>query len=299
MSDPANRSSSLVRLTRSWRLTSIGLVIGGVVSVQLGAAVATKLFDEIGPEGTVWLRALFAGLALWAIWRPSLRDARRRGLRDVVLFAVALAAMNLCFYESLDRIPLGIAVTLEFVGPLGVALLSTRRPADLLWAGLAAVGIVLLAPRIGGPLDPAGVALALCAGGFWAAYIVLSARIGRLFSGGDGLAVAMALAALLLLPVGVGGAGADLLDPPVLLAAFGVAMLSSAIPYSVELEALRRLPPGTFGVLMSLEPAVAALIGYLVLGQDLQGAELLAIVLVAVASSGALGTARAVPAPEA
>jgi inner membrane transporter RhtA len=278
-------------MERGAQATSVGLVLAGVVSVQCGAAVATSLFDEVGPVGTVMLRLGFAAIVLAAIWRPALGALRGRRARDVLLFGLALAAMNTSFYLALDRIPLGIAVTLEFVGPLGVAFAASRRRLDVVWAALAAAGILLLSPTPGGDLDLLGVGLALFAGGCWAAYILLSARVGRGFAGGEGLALAMVVAAALLVPAGLIQGGADLLDAGVLAAAFVVAMLSSAIPYSLELEALRRLPQGTFGVLMSLEPAVAAAVGFVGLGQDLAANEIVAIALVVAASVGALRTA--------
>jgi inner membrane transporter RhtA len=264
------------------------------VSVQIGAAVATTLFDEVGPQGTVLLRTGFAALLLLAIWRPSLPRGADGRLRDVALLGLVFAGMNLSFYAALDRIPLGIAVTLEFTGPFAVAIVGSDRRADLLWVALAAGGIVLLSPGIHGSLDGLGVAFALLAGAFWAAYIVLAARVGRRFSGGRGLALAMSVAAIVLVPVGVAG-GDELWHPEVLAVGMAVAALSSAIPYSLELEALRRLRQGTFGVLMSLEPAVAALVGLVILGQDLSATESVAIALVVVASAGALGSARAPP----
>ena len=275
----------------SERAFAVSLVLGGVAVVQIGAAVATTLFDEIGPAGTVLLRLAFSALVLVALWRPALAGVRGERARDVVLFGLSLAAMNVSFYAALDRIPLGIAVTLEFVGPLGVAIAASPRRLDLVWVALAAAGILLLSPVPGGSLDAVGALLALVAGGFWAAYIVLSARIGRGFAGGRGLALAMCVATLLLLPVGIPVAGADLLDPALLGVGAAVAMLSSAIPYSLELEALRRLPQGTFGVLMSLEPAVAATVGFVGLDQGLEATEVLAIALVVAASAGALRTA--------
>jgi inner membrane transporter RhtA len=289
-------SFRLGRLSRAERTTSIGLVIGSVLSVQVGAAVATTLFDELGPSGTVLLRTAFAAVILVAIWRPAVPRATSGPLRDAVLLGIALASMNLSFYAALDRIPLGIAVTLEFTGPFAVAVAGSRRAGDLVWVALAAGGIVLLSPGVHGSLDGLGVAFALLAGAFWAAYIVLAARVGRGFSGGQGLAVAMVVAAVLLLPVGVVGGGDALARPGLLAVGLAVAVLSSAIPYSLELEALRRLQKGTFGVLMSLEPAVAALVGLLLLGQDLSATEVVAIALVVAASAGALGSARA-PAP--
>ena len=273
------------------RATGLVLVLGATVSVQSGAAVATELFGDVGPVGTVMLRLVFAAIVLAAIWRPALAGLRGAHAPDVILFGVALAAMNTSFYLALDRIPLGIAVTLEFVGPLGVAFALTRSRADLLWAGLAAAGILLLAPDLGDGLDSLGVALALFAGACWAAYILLATRVGRAFTGGDGLALAMIVSAVLILPAGIVVGGSELLNAEVLAIGFAVAMLSSAIPYSLELEALRRLPRPTFGVLMSLEPAIAATIGFIALGQDLAAREVLAIVLVVIASAGALRSA--------
>ena len=271
---------------------AVALVLAGVVSVQVGAAFAKGLFDEAGPAGTVFVRVAFAALLLLALWRPTVRDVPRNRLRDIALFGFVLAAMNLSFYLALDRIPLGIAVTLEFVGPLAVAIGTSRRRADLVWAALAAGGIVLLSPSPSGSLSLLGTGLALLAGCFWAAYILLSARIGRSMPGGGPLAMAMAFGTLLLVPAGVAHAG-ELADPGVLAAGLAIAVLSSAIPYSVELEALRTLPRATFGVLMSLEPAVAATVGFVLLGQDLAASEVIAVCLVVVASAGALRTAPA------
>lgn len=263
-----------------------GLVLVAIASTQLGAALAKTLFEDLGPTGTVLLRVGFAAVALVALWRPGLRRWARRDLALAALFGVALAGMNLSFYGAIERLPLGVAVTLEFSGPLAVALFGSRRALDVLWAVLAAAGIVLLADPAGA-LDAVGVALALLAGVFWASYILLSRRAGQAFPGGTGLALAMSLGAIVLVPVGVAGAGAALLDPRALAVGAAVALLSSAIPYSLELEALRRLPPRVFGVLMSIEPAVAALVGFAVLGEILGLREVAAIVLVVVASVGA------------
>jgi inner membrane transporter RhtA len=277
------------------RATAAALVIGGIVSVQVGAAIATTLFDEVGPGGAVFLRILFAALVLVAIWRPALR-LPETGAKDVVALGLILGLMNLSFYESLDRIPLGIAVTIEFVGPLTVAVIGSRRRFDLLWVALAAAGLLLLAPVPGSDLDALGCAFALFAGACWGLYIPVTARVGRAVPGGSGLAIAMAIAVVVALPFGLADGAADLLDGELLAIAFGVAILSSAIPYSFELEALRRLPQSTFGVLMSLEPAVAAAAGFIVLGQDLSMQEAVAIGLVLTASAGALSAAgRLVP----
>jgi inner membrane transporter RhtA len=268
-----------------------GLVLLAVSSVQFGGALARTLFDELGPGGTVLVRVLFAAILLGAAWRPRVAGHRRADLFLAAAFGVSLAAMNLSIYEAMDRIPLGVAVTLEFVGPLGVAVAGSRHALDLLWVALAAAGILLLADFTGGA-DTVGISLALLAGCFWAAYIVFSARIGQIFPGGRGLALAMVVAAVVLVPVGVADGGANLLDPRLLGLGAAVAVLSSAFPYSLELEALRRLPPRLFGVLMSLEPAAAAIAGFIVLGQVLGARELVAIALVVSASAGASRTAR-------
>jgi inner membrane transporter RhtA len=213
----------------------------------------------------------------------------------VLLFGLSLAGMNFTIYAAIDRIPLGVAVTFEFVGPLGVAVLGSRRALDLVWVGLAAAGILLLSDPGGGSLDGTGVALAVVAGVFWAAYILLSARVGQVFSGNDGLALAMLVAVVPLAPIGIAEGGSDLLVPWIIGVGAVAGMLSSAIPYTLELEALRRLPTGVFGVLMSLEPAVAALAGFVVLGEDLVAREVAAIVLVVIASAGATRGASLVP----
>ncbi len=269
------------------------LVVLSIFSVQLGAAVAKGLFGELGPGGTVLLRVGFAALVLLLVWRPPLVGYARGDYLVAVSFGLVLAAMNLSLYGALDRTPLGVAVTLEFAGPLGVAVAGSRRMLDLLWVALAAAGIVLLAPLdvLGETrLDPLGVALALLAGCFWAAYILLSARTGSIFPGGTGLVIALCTGTVALVPVGVAGGGAALLDPELLLAGFAVAMLSSAVPYSLELEALRKLPARLFGVLMSLEPAVAALVGFVVLGERLGARALAAVLFVTVAAVGASGS---------
>jgi len=261
--------------------------LGGVATTQLGASLAKQIFDEAGPAGTVFLRVAFAALILVAIWPPRWRHRDRRELGLVVAFGVSLAFMNLCFYESLDRIPQGVAVTIEFAGPLTVAVLGSRRALDLVWVTLAAAGILLLANAGGAGIDAAGAGLALAAGVFWGAYILLSARVGQAFPGMEGLALAMVIGAVILTPFGIVGGGTALLEPHVLAVGAAVAILSSAIPYSLELEALRRLPTGVFGVLMSMEPAVAALSGLVVLGEVLHAREWVAIALVVIASAGA------------
>jgi inner membrane transporter RhtA len=264
------------------------LVLASIASVQFGAAFAKTLFDELGAGGTVFLRTLVAAIVLGLIWRPRLAGHSRGELGLALVFGLVLAAMNFCFYSSIERIPLGIAVTFEFVGPLGVAVFGSRRPLDLLWVALAAAGILLLSDiGSGGGLDRLGVALALLAGALWAAYILLGARMGRAFPGGAGLALAMVVATVPLAPVGIADGGSELLVPELLLSGVAVGLLGSAIPYALELEALRRMAVGVFGVLMSLEPAVGALAGFVVLDEGLVTRELVAIALVVTASAGA------------
>jgi inner membrane transporter RhtA len=261
-----------------------------IVSAQLGAAIAKTLFDALGPGGTVFLRIAFASLVLLVLVRPKLGGHDRNAYLVAGIFGLALAGMNFSLYLAFDRIPLGVAVTLEFVGPLGVAVMGSRRVLDLLWVVLAATGILLLAPlgALGGMnLDPVGVAFALLAGCLWASYILLSARTGIAFPGGTGLVIALCVGTVAIAPFGIAGAGYDLLDPKLLLAGFGVAMLSSAIPFYVDLEALRKIPARIFGVLMSLEPAVAALAGLVVLGERLELRAVAAIVFVTIAAAGA------------
>jgi inner membrane transporter RhtA len=273
-------------------------VLGGITSTQVGAAIARTLFDDLGPAGTVLMRTVFAALVLMLLWRPRIAGRPRGDLLLAVAFGLALAAMNLSFYEAIDRIPLGIAVTIEFVGPLAVAIGGSRRPLDVVWVVLAGAGILLLA-RGGSDVNAAGVAFALLAGACWASYILLSARTGRVFPGGTGLALAMTIGSVVLLPVGIAGAGSSLVDPRLLAAGAGLAMLSSAIPYSLELAALRRIPTAVFGILLSLEPAMAALAGFVILGEGLRAQDAVAIALVAAASAGASISGENAPVPEA
>ena len=272
------------------------MVFGAACSVQGGAAVAKSLFPELGPPGVVFLRLLFGSAALWAISRPQLRGRRRTDLRLIVALGVVLVSMNITFYEALARVPLGIAVTVEFVGPLAVAVLGSRRAVDLLWVVLAGSGVGLLANGGGTPVRPLGIILAATAGFFWALYILLSVRVGRTFSGASGLAPAMALGAVLMAPWGIISAGHHLRDAQLVGAAVGVGLLSSALPWSLELEALRRLPPHVFSIVLSLEPALAALAGVVFLDEHLYARAWVAIALVILASAGAAGR-RAPPMP--
>lgn len=271
------------------------LVLLAVVSVQFGAALAVTLLSEVGVLGSVALRLVLAAGLLWAFACPRLRGRSRSDWAVVCLFALALTSMNLAFYGSLARLPVGVATTIEFLGPLALAAVLSRRVRDLAIVGLALVGIVLIsealtAPR--GDVDLLGIALAGLAGACWAAYIVLSRRTGARFEGLDGIAIAMALGAVMTLPLGLATAGSTLFTPDALLRGLGIALLSSAIPYSLELMALRHLTSGTFGVLLSLEPAAAALAGLVVLEQVLQPLQLVGMGLVVVASILVLGQGR-------
>ncbi|MEV7420960.1 EamA family transporter [Streptomyces sp. NPDC089919] len=276
------------------RLGSLGpvaLVIAAGISVQFGAAVAVTLMPRAGAAGVVSLRLLAAAVVLLLVCRPKVRGYGRSDWTTVIAFGLAMAGMNGLFYQAVDRIPLGPAVTLEVLGPLALSVVASRRLASLLWAGLALCGVALLGGVGGagfGSLDPVGAACALGAGAMWAAYIVFSARTGRRFPQADGLALAMAVAAVVSLPLGIAESGTALLVPSTLLLGLGVALLSSVLPYTLELLALRRLPAPTFAVLMSLEPAIAALAGLLVLSQALSPTDAVAIALVIAASIGAI-----------
>lgn len=271
-------------------LGPVGLVLAGGVSVQFGGALAVTLMPRTGALGVVTLRLLVAAIVLMVICRPKVRGHSRADWLTVVLFGLTMAAMNGLFYQSVARIPLGPAVTLEVLGPLVLSVVASRRALNLLWAGLALGGVFLLGGGGFGSLDGAGVAFALSAGAMWAAYIVFSARTGRRFPQADGLALAMVVAAVAFLPLGIAESGTRLLDPTTAALGAAVAVLSSVLPYTLELLALRRLPASTFAILMSLEPAVAATAGFLVLHQALSATEALAIALVIAASMGAVRT---------
>ncbi|MGA5494754.1 EamA family transporter [Streptomyces cinereoruber] len=275
------------------RLGPVALVVTSGLSVQFGAAVAVLLMPRAGALGVVTLRLVLAAVVLLAVCRPRVRGYGRADWGTIVAFGTAMAGMNVLIYQSSSRIPLGAAVTLEVLGPLILSVVASRRWTNLLWAGLALVGVVLLGGGGFDRLDPLGAAFALGAGGMWAAYIVFGARTGRRFPQADGLALAMAFGAVLSLPLGIAEAGGRLLVPSTLALGLAVALMSSVLPYTLELLALRRMPAPTFAILMSLEPAVAALAGFLVLSQALSTTDALAITLVIAASIGAVRTTRA------
>ena len=272
------------------------LVLLGIVSVQLGSALAKQLFSEVGSFGTVALRLFFAAAILMLLWRPSPRMSRR-AWTVVVAYGLTLGLMNLCFYLALDRLPLGIAVTVEFLGPLTVALIGSRRWLDAVWAVLAAAGVVLLMGG-GGDVNLVGLLFALAAAACWGLYIVVSAALGRHSTEGNGLALGMIVAALVAVPIGVADSGTALVQPWILVAGLGLGLLSSVIPYSLDLEALRKMPPRVFGILMSLEPAMAALVGLVVLQELLHWSQWIAVLCVVVASVGATRGSRPKIRPE-
>jgi inner membrane transporter RhtA len=275
------------------RFGAVGLVLAGALSVHSGAAVATSLFPRSGIGPMVSMRLVFGAVILLALCRPALRGRSRADWLLVLAFGAVLTGMNTIFYSAIDRIPLGLAVTLEVLGPLTLSVITAGRRSAWLWALLAAAGVGLLGLDGVGRLDPLGVALALATGVFWATYIVLSARVGRRFAGADGLALAMAVAGLLSLPFGLLGARPGGFGPAVLGLGVLVAVLSSALPYSLEMIALRTLPTDTFAVMMSLGPAIATAAGLLILGQALTPYEALAMVLIIAATIGAVrGSAR-------
>ncbi|GGZ45570.1 membrane protein [Streptomyces inusitatus] len=288
----AGRSGRSGRGGRSgrWSLGPVGLVVAGGLSVQFGAAVAVLLMPRAGALGVVTLRLVLAAVVLLVICRPRLRGHSRADWGTVVAFGAAMAAMNILFYQAADRIPLGAAVTLEVLGPLALSVIVSRRLVNLVWAGLALVGVLLLSGGGFDRLDPVGALFALAAGAMWAAYIVFSARTGRRFPQADGLALAMGVGAVISLPLGIAESGTKLIDPSILVLGLGVALMSSVLPYTLELLALRRMASPTFAVLMSLEPAIAAAAGFLVLSQALSLTDALAIALVIAASMGAVRT---------
>ena len=274
--------------------------ISAITILQFGAALATTLFDEIGSTGSVLLRQGFATIVLLAIFRPSRALLSAGNMRVIVPFAISFAGMNLLYYAAIARIPLGIAVACEFIGPLAVAVAGSRRRRDLAWIALAVIGLLLIAqPLKEDSVDLVGVAMALAAGIFWGLYIVSGVRLGHRMKVGDGLAVSMVIATLISLIPGLIDGGSNLIDPRVLVIGFAVAMLSTAIPYFLEMQSMRRLKQSTFGVLMSVEPAIASMIGFVVLGQALDALELGGIACVIAASAGALAEPEAPPPIEA
>ena len=271
-------------------------VLGSVIALGIGTSFAKQLFPQVGSLGTSALRVGFSALLLLLIWRPWRWPLSRGDGVSLLRYGAALGCMNLMFYQSLQSIPFGVAVAIEFSGPLAVAMFSSRKPVDFVWLALAVLGLGLLLP-LGHDvtrLDPTGVGFALGAAVCWAAYIVFGKRVGHLHAG-HSVALGLSVAALTVVPFGVWHAGTSLLDPAILLFGLGVAAVSSAIPISLEMVALKRLPQEAFGIMTSLEPAVAALLGLLMLGEHLTGLQWLAIVLVMLAAAGSSVTASRAP----
>ncbi|MFJ3663866.1 EamA family transporter [Streptomyces sp. NPDC090119] len=297
-STPKTTSTTPDSPGRFGSLGPVGLVLAGGISVQFGGALAVTLMPRAGALGVVTLRLVAAALVLLVVCRPRLRGHSRTDWGTVIVFGLTMAGMNGLFYQAVARIPLGLAVTLEVLGPLALSVLVSRRAINAVWAAVALAGVFLLGGGGFSDLDPLGVGFALSAGVMWAAYIIFSARTGRRFPQADGLALAMGVAALVFLPLGVVDAGDRLLNPTTIALGSAVALLSSVLPYTLELLALRRLPAPTFAILMSLEPAVAATAGFFVLHQSLSLTEAAAIALVITASIGAVRTqTRRVPPP--
>lgn len=274
-------------------LLPVAVLVVAMASIQTGAAIAKQLFPVVGPIGAVSLRVLFAALLLGAVLRPWRVKRTPAAWRTVLPYGIALGGMNALFYAALERVPLGIATALEFTGPLAVATLASRRATDFLWIALAIVGLVVLLPvtEASAGVDPVGAALALAAGVCWALYIVFGQKAGA-EHGVQTTAVGMAVAAAIVLPFGVLDAGAALFSPSIVPLALAVAVLSSALPYTLEMYALPRLPTKTFGTLMSVEPAFAALAGMVILGELLAPRQWLAVGAIIVASVGTTLTSR-------
>jgi inner membrane transporter RhtA len=285
----AARDPPLTREARGMKRPEVPaplLVLLAIASVQFGSAIARTLFDDLGAAGVTFLRLALAALIIGVATRPALRSWSGAAWRAAALLGVVMAGMNLIFYLALRTVPLGIAVTVEFLGPLLLSLVQTRRLLDLLWAALAATGVALLGIAGGGAAPLSGLLLAFLAGLCWAGYIVFSAKLGGLVPGTGGLTVSLAVGALLVLPFGASGASAVLDRPSLLIGGAAVALLSSVFSYGLEINALRRIPTRVFGILMSLEPAAAAIAGLLVLRQRLGVVEIIALVAVTAASAG-------------
>lgn len=267
------------------------LVMLSMASAQLGSAVAKTLFASLPPPAVALMRLGLAAVVVFPIARPRIRSWSLRDALVAAALGLTLAGMNLAFYEAIDRVPLGVAVTVEFLGPLSVAIAGSRSWLDGLWVLLAGGGVVLLAHG-GGSVSLVGVLFAALAGVGWASYILLTAAVGRRFEGLSGLSIPFAVGALAVLPFGLGSAGTQLLDARLLLVGAAVALLSSVVPYTLELQALRRIPPHLFGLLMSMEPAIAALLGFAVLGEVLAVREWAAVALVVLACVGSTRWSR-------
>jgi len=278
--------------SKLFNIPAIPAVLLSIISVQCGAAIAKGLFPELGAAATASLRIGLSAVILLIAFRPNLFKLNPKQWKYVILYGLSLGAMNMVFYLAIEKIPIGLGVTLEFVGPLVLAIFSSKKKIDFLWVLLAATGIALIAPWTNNGLDLTGVLLALLAGGFWAAYIILGGRISKIMKGSDAVAVGMLFATLLILPFGIFSGGLGLLNPKLLGLGTALALLSSAIPFTLEIRALKQLPARTFSILMSLEPAMASLAAFVFLQEYLSFKECLAVAFVVIASIGSSLTAR-------
>jgi inner membrane transporter RhtA len=277
---------------KEFNLPPVPAVLLAIISVQCGAAIAKTLFPAIGAAGTASIRIGISALILLLAYRPNLKAITREQWKIVVPYGLSLGAMNLIFYLAIERIPIGLAVTLEFIGPLLVAIIGSKRLIDYCWILLAAAGIILIAPWSNERIDPLGVLFALIAGGLWAAYIVLGGKISRIMNDGQAVSTGMLFAAILILPFGFYENGLANLTPKLFGMGVALALLSSAIPFTLEMKALGQLPPRTFSILMSLEPAAASICAFIFLQENLSFYEILAVVCVVVASAGSTLTAK-------
>lgn len=269
------------------KIPPLAAIVLAIISVQGGATIAKGLFPLLGAAGTASVRIGFSAFILLVVYRPNLKQLNKTQWKAVIPYGISLGAMNLIFYLAIKRIPLGLGVTLEFIGPLLLAVLGSKRPIDFLWVLLAAIGIACITPWNEKGADIIGILLALLAGAFWAGYIVLGGRISKLIEGGQAVAIGMIFASIVVLPFGIGDGILNHFSPMMLLSGIALALLSSAIPFTLEMNALRKIPARTFSILMSLEPAVAAICGLLFLNEVLSFFEWLAVALVIVASAGA------------
>jgi inner membrane transporter RhtA len=277
---------------KTFNIPPVPAVLLAIISVQCGAAIAKSLFPAIGAAGTASIRIGVSALILLLAYRPNLKSITREQWKIVAPYGLSLGAMNLIFYLAIERIPIGLAVTLEFIGPLLVAIIGSKRLIDYCWILLAAAGIVLIAPWSNERIDPLGVLFALIAGGLWAAYIVLGGKISRIMNDGQAVSTGMLFAAILILPFGFYENGLANLTPKLFGMGVALALLSSAIPFTLEMKALGQLPPRTFSILMSLEPAAASICAFIFLQENLSFYEILAVVCVVVASAGSTLTAK-------
>lgn len=277
---------------REISLPPVPAVLLAIISVQCGAAIAKALFPTIGAAGTASIRIGVSALILLLAYRPNLKAITPQQWKIVIPYGLSLGAMNLIFYIAIERIPIGLAVTLEFVGPLLLAIAGSKRLVDYCWVLLAAIGILLIAPWTNDRLDPIGIICALLAGAFWSAYIVLGGKVSRIMNDGYAVTTGMLFAALLVLPFGFLDSGLSNLTPKLFGMGVALALLSSAIPFTLEMKALGKLPPRTFSILMSLEPAAASICAFIFLNESLNLYEILAVICVVIASAGSTLTAK-------